>query len=235
MPDPAGRLRLSWARADGFLLGRLRDALRRELARLLDRPGRQVIDIGAGSQPYRGLVRHFNAAYTACDLGEGSHIAMVAGKDLPLDAASFDVGLSIQVLEHVWDLEDYLRHFRKHLKPDGTLILSTHGVWLYHPHPTDYRRWTRVGLMRELEAHGFKVERCMAIMGPLAWATQVRAIAFQHVCQKFGALGSLVGMLVLPLFNLRMALEDRITPAAIVQDNACVYVVLCKVAQPAAG
>ena len=58
--------------------------------------------------------------------------------------------LSAQVLEHVADLDAYCAEIRRLLREDGTLLLSTHGNWLYHPHPEDHRRWTRTGLALDL-------------------------------------------------------------------------------------
>jgi hypothetical protein len=44
------------------------------------------------------------------------------------------------------------------------LILSTHGIWIYHPHPLDLWRWTSQGLKREIESAGFEIQSFEGIL-----------------------------------------------------------------------
>jgi SAM-dependent methyltransferase len=67
--------------------------------------------------------------------------------------------LSTQHLEHVDDPDLVLAELHRVLAPGGTLLLSTHGVWVYHPDPHDLWRWTEEGLRTLFERHGFVVER----------------------------------------------------------------------------
>jgi len=82
--------------------------------------------------------------------------------------------VSFQVLEHVRDIDTYLKEAGRVLRDDGLMLLSTHGTWLYHPHPEDHRRWTREGLIGEIARRGFQVTDCIAVVGPLAWTSMVR-------------------------------------------------------------
>lgn len=145
--------------------------------------------------------------------------------DLPDDSA--DGVVSFQVLEHVWDLDWYLGECQRILRPGGWLLLSTHGTWLYHAHPTDFRRWTRDGLVEELQCRQFIVDRVDSLVGPLAWTTQIRLLGMRHVLGSFSVLGRILLPPVILTMNLRMVLEDRLTPDSIRNDNACVYVTLC--------
>src|SRR3546814_14320183 len=57
---------------------------------------------------------------------ENLHFLKVqADSPLPYPAASFDVVLSFQVIEHVLDDDAYLREARRILKPGGTLVVLT--------------------------------------------------------------------------------------------------------------
>src|SRR3546814_14268249 len=57
---------------------------------------------------------------------ENLHFLKVqADSPLPYPAASFDVVLSFQVIEHVLDDDAYLREARRILKPGGTLVVIT--------------------------------------------------------------------------------------------------------------
>src|SRR5262249_46064918 len=132
------------------------------------------------------------------------------------------------VLEHVWDLDWYLGECHRLLEPGGWLLLSTHGTWLYHPHPTDFRRWTRDGLVGEIAARGFAVEEVRSIVGPLAWTTLFRLFALRHLLLKVPLLGPLLYAPCACFMNLRMRLEDAVTPASLRDTNASVYMVLAR-------
>ena len=109
-------------------------------------------------------------------------------------------------------------------------MLSTHGTWLYHPHPTDFCRWTRTGLVLDLEARGLVVDEVFAIAGPLATTTMLRLTGFAFVLRRLPVLGPLIAGLLAVVMNLRGLLEDAITPAQMRMDNACVYLVRARVA-----
>jgi SAM-dependent methyltransferase len=143
---------------------------------------------------------------------------------VPLPDHCADAVLSAQVLEHVADLDAYCAEIRRLLKPGGTLLLSTHGSWFYHP-PEDHRRWTRTGLALDLETRGLKVEETISICGPLATTTMIRLTAFAFVLKKLPVLGPLVAGALAMVMNSRAVLEDAITPREMRDDNACIYLV----------
>lgn len=207
--------------------------LRRSLERMLAGPamphkGHQIVDFGCGDRPYEPLLTKSGARYVACDLGDDADVRIEPGKPIPLEDASADGVVSFQVLEHVWDLDWYLGECHRILKPGGWLLLSTHGTWLYHPHPTDFRRWTRDGLTGELRDRGFDIEAVDGLVGPLAWTTQFRLLGLHHVLGKIPVFGRMILFPIVCLMNFRMVLEDAITPASIRQDNACIYLTLSR-------
>jgi SAM-dependent methyltransferase len=153
---------------------------------------------------------------------------MTPGKSVPLEDVSADWVVSFQVLEHVWDLDWYLGEARRLVKPDGWVLLSTHGTWLYHPHPTDYRRWTRDGLIKELETRGFEIAEIRADVGPLAWTTQFRTLAYHHALSKIPLVGRLLSAVVCSFMYLRMGIEDAATPTSLVETNAAVYTLVAR-------
>jgi SAM-dependent methyltransferase len=186
-----------------------------------------VLDFGCGDRPYEPLIRARGFEYIAADLDGNPEILVRPGAPLGRSDASCAGVVSFQVLEHVWDIDWYLEECRRVIVPGGWLLLSTHGVWPYHPHPTDYRRWTGEGLRRELESRGFQVVSVTGLLGPLAWTTQVRALGIRHALLGIPIVRGL-SPLIVAFMNLRMALEERITPDPIRQDNASIYVVLCR-------
>jgi SAM-dependent methyltransferase len=185
--------------------------------------GARVLDFGCGDRPYEAWFRDAGARYEGADLDGAHEHSIRQDGSLSAESAAFEMVTSFQVLEHVWDLAMYLGEARRVLKPGGSLLLSTHGSWFYHPHPGDYRRWTREGLQREVEAHGFRLVEMRSVVGPLAWTSILRSYGFALAARRIplagaplSAAGALVG-------NLLSWVEDCVTPASITADNACVY------------
>ena len=121
--------------------------------------GCTVLDYGCGVMPYRKAFELAGAIVIGADIGKNDRADLLIptnGK-LPLQDNSCDYVVSFQVLEHVLVPQAYLTETCRVLKPCGKLFITTHGLWPYHPTPTDYYRWTREGLRLELERAGFSV------------------------------------------------------------------------------
>lgn len=192
--------------------------------------GQRLVDMGCGDMPYRNLVEQRGAEYIGADLGNDGDVTITPDGHVALPDDSADAVLSVQVLEHVFDIGAYCREIHRLLRPDGALFLSTHGNWLYHPHPEDHRRWTRTGLVGDLAAHGFCVEDIRAVLGPLATTTILRLTGYAYVLRQFPLIGRpLAGALAL-IMNTRAVIEDAITPAQMRIDNACIYWVRARLA-----
>ena len=108
--------------------------------------GLRVLDVGCGDRPYDALLAGA-AEIVGFDVPGNPH-ADVHGsiEAIPLEDASFDVVLCLQVLEHVPDPAAAVRELRRVAKPGGRVLTSTHGVYPYHPNPNDLWRWTHTGL-----------------------------------------------------------------------------------------
>lgn len=137
-------------------------------------PGERVLDFGCADVPYRGLFPA-DCVYLAADLPGNPDATLEIGPDgaVPLPDAGVDAVLSTQVLEHVADPRAYLAECRRVLRPGGKLLLSTHGLMVWHPDPVDLWRWTCDGLRREVEAAGLEVVRFEGIMGLAATGIQL--------------------------------------------------------------
>jgi SAM-dependent methyltransferase len=119
----------------------------------------RVLDIGCGGKPYLPVVAPYARSYCGIDSAPGPAVdAVVAAEELPFDDGSFDLVLCTQVLEHVQDPRQALAEIRRVLAPGGAALVSTHGVFLFHPDPPstdqDYWRWTHAGLRKEFTRAG---------------------------------------------------------------------------------
>ena len=216
---------------DWMVLRPLAERLRQE-ARAHVPAGATMIDFGCGDMPYADMMREMAIDYRGADLDEGAPLAIDAQGRVPVADGTARAVLSVQVLEHVRDLDGYCGEIRRLLSDDGVLLLSTHGMWLYHPHPEDHRRWTRTGLVADLEQRGLVVEEVHSIVGPLATTTMIRLTGFAFALRKLPVAGPVLAAALAGLMNLRAVLEDRITPAQVRRDNPCVFLVRARKALP---
>jgi SAM-dependent methyltransferase len=129
----------------------------------------RVLDYGCGGSPYRTLFE--SCTYHRSDLVGSELLDFQYGPDsrLPAELSNYDCVLSSQVLEHVISPSFYLAECYRILKPGGSLVLSTHGIFEDHACPDDFWRWTGFGLRKLVEQAGFHVDRILKLTsGPRA-------------------------------------------------------------------
>ena len=215
------------ADTDWLILKRMETAIR-DMAEKWIAPGDAVLDLGCGSQPYRPLFESRQARYLGADFGETADVKIESSGRVNAQDDCADCVVSFQVLEHVRDLDMYLSEAHRLVRSDGRVLLSTHGTWLYHPHPEDHRRWTREGLHTDLEMRGFEVEECIGLVGPLAWTTMIRLTSYAFVLRKIPFFGRPLSGVLASIMNSRAWFEDRLTPGWVRENNACVYLTRLK-------
>jgi len=142
-----------------------------------------LVDLGCGKMPYRSLFEPHVGRYIGVDLpgSPGADaFADTATSRSSLVEKSADFVISTQVLEHVPDPASYLREAHRLLADDGKLMLSTHGLWAYHPVPTDFWRWTSSGLKKQVEDAGFEIIEFEGQMGAAAAGVQLFQDSVHH-------------------------------------------------------
>ena len=203
-------------------LSQLRDATMQKIQELTaENKELLLVDFGCGDMPYRSVIEPLVGKYLGVDLEMNPkaehHIGFDSKTTLPDNYA--DIILSNQVLEHVDTPSGYLQEAYRILKPGGSIILTTHGYWFYHPTPNDYWRWTSAGLRKTVEAEGFRITSFFGIMGLAASGIQLFQDALCSKLPKF----------LIPPFSLVMqaliSLFNRINSQAQRDRDASLYVV----------
>jgi SAM-dependent methyltransferase len=206
-----------------YHLKRLRDEMILILNEYFSNRDLTLVDVGCGNMPYRPLFECYVKRYIGVDLPQNKqaeyHILKNGGVDLPDKCA--DVVLSTQVLEHVTDPKVYLDECYRLLKPNGLLLLSTHGYWMYHPDPTDWWRWTCDGLRKIIEEANFRIIRWRGILGLAASSIQLLQDALMPKLPRslrkiFGCVMQFVAGLIDKLHTT----EER-------EKEACIFIALC--------
>lgn len=179
-----------------------------------------LVDYGCGTMPYRPILEPYLDRYVGADLPDNdqAQIHILPDGRLDLPDASADVVLSMQVLEHVDQPARYLAECCRVLRPGGRLFLSTHGFWWYHPHPSDFWRWTGQGLRKILTEAGLQINELRGLMGLAATGV--------HLTQD--GTYRLIPQWIRPTFFFLMQnlawLLDKLTDDEQRQANASVYV-----------
>lgn len=132
---------------DYLTLNRLSKLLKRSVERYLLEQNATILDLGCGKKPYQPFSLDKSDLYIGVDVSPSEFVDILCdGGKLPFKGSCFSASLCLQVLEHVDDPKTTIDEIFRVLKPDGLLLLSTHGNWPVHESPHDYWRWTEHGL-----------------------------------------------------------------------------------------
>lgn len=157
--------------------------------------GTRVLDVGAGSAPYRALFADCDyktqdfAQLKPEQLRSGSYAAIdfVSEADaIPVPDGSFEVILCTEVLEHVGKPIDVVREFGRIVAPGGRLILTAPLGSGIHQEPYHfYGGYTPYWYRRFLAEAGFESIEIAANAGTLRHVAQ-ETIRFVQMTRPFG-------------------------------------------------
>lgn len=159
------------------------------------RRGTRVLDVGAGSAPYRTLFA--GCDYKTQDFGQLKHEQLRNGRYTPIDFVSeagtipvadgsFEVILCTEVLEHVSKPIDVVREFGRILAPGGRLILTAPLGSGIHQEPYHfYGGYTPYWYRRFLTEAGFESIEVAANAGSVRHIAQ-ETIRFVQMTRPFG-------------------------------------------------
>lgn len=178
--------------------------------------GAEVLDVGAGSAPYRALFAH--CSYRTQDFsqlrpdqlrhgGYGAIDYVCDATEIPVDAGSFDVVLCTEMLEHVPEPEAVIRELARVLRPDGKLLLTAPLGSGIHQEPHHYYGgFTPFWYQRFLTAAGFEDIEVESNAGFFSFYGQ-ESQRFLRMTRPFGGVLPAFGrLLFLPFWLLLLPL-----------------------------
>jgi len=176
----------------------------------------RLLDVGCGSKPYQELFAVDD--YIGLDIdNEASRNRKIAdyfydGKTFPFNEDEYDSVLCNQVLEHVFNPDEFLSEIKRVLKPGGRLLLTVPFVWDEHEQPHDYARYSSFGLKALLDKNGFNVIGYKKIGADAStifqlinaylykifvkWPLPIRVLTTMSLMSLFNILGIMLGMLL---------------------------------------
>ncbi|MDA8602532.1 class I SAM-dependent methyltransferase [Gammaproteobacteria bacterium] len=138
-----------------------RRGLAREIELISKDLGGRILDVGCGSKPYRSFFS--TSDYVGLDI-ESDRVRnqrfadyTYDGETFPFENNLFDVVICNQVLEHVFNPDQFLSEIFRVLKPDGKILLTVPFAWDEHEQPIDYARYSSFGMRALLEKNKFKI------------------------------------------------------------------------------
>ncbi|MFZ1689156.1 MAG: methyltransferase domain-containing protein [Flavobacteriales bacterium] len=124
-----------------------------------------LLDIGCGVMPYRELLLAKPSSitrYIGMDLGSHGIYKKVPpdiewdGRTAPLEDASVENAMAIEVLEHCPEPMVVLREAHRVMCTGGTFFFTVPFLWPLHDVPYDEHRYTPFAMERMLKDAGFK-------------------------------------------------------------------------------
>jgi SAM-dependent methyltransferase len=121
----------------------------------------KTLDVGCGSKPYAQLYR--SEEYVGLEIDTPQNRAgknaeyFYDGNQFPFADSTFDSLVANEVLEHVFNPDQFLDEIFRVVKPGGVALLTMPFVWDEHEQPHDFARYSSFGIKALLEKHGFEI------------------------------------------------------------------------------
>lgn len=182
----------------------------------------RLIDLGCGTKPYAEVFAPHVASHFGVDYGGTTeqHYGAATKADLLVDGSktglpegSFDTILCTQVLEHVFETEEFIAECHRLLAKGGKGIFTIPLLWQLHAEPNDFYRFTRFAIQKLFERQGFRVLELRPTGGAYAALAQMRIISIY--CREIKNLPLRVvrkawNVLRLPIVNWKAIHLDRL-------------------------
>ena len=123
----------------------------------------KTLDVGCGSKPYSALFKNVTE-YVGMDIEQSGHKHDLShidvfydGKKFPFEENTFDSLVFFEVLEHVFNPNEFMKEIHKVVKPDGLCLVTIPFIWGEHEQPYDFARYSSFGLKHVFNTNGFEI------------------------------------------------------------------------------
>jgi SAM-dependent methyltransferase len=196
-----------------------RKELLRAISRFSDQIQGETLDVGCGHKPYEHL---FHAGrYIGLEIDTPhNRISKRAdffydGGRFPFSDRQFDSVICNEVLEHVFNPDDFLAEIHRVLRYEGRLLLTVPFVWDEHEQPNDYARYSSYGLRHLLQKHDFEViGHAKTVADGRVIFQLVNGIIYKKIRSKNSYLDLIMIAIFIAPFNVLGALCSPILPSS---------------------
>ena len=169
-------------------------AVKKVLSKLLDK-GKVGVMLNIGSGDTR-----IHPDVVNMEVEDGLNVDIIGSADsIPYPDGAIDLVVSQEVLEHVSDPCLVLNEVHRVLRPGGIIYLQVPWVIGYHGCPKDYWRFSKDGIQKLVESHGFHLQDLGMTVGPFTGLYRV-------VVEAFAIFGSIISAHLYKPFKLLSAI-----------------------------
>lgn len=137
----------------------------------------KVMNAGCGNRDLTAILKEYGATEVVNYDIESTIPGAIIGSlvETPFQDNEFDSIICNAVLEHVPLIDRVMSELARTLKPGGHLVVGVPYLQPYHQNPTDFRRYTREGLIELGELHGLTTVEVLPVhtiaqtLGWIAW------------------------------------------------------------------
>jgi SAM-dependent methyltransferase len=142
----------------------------------------RILDFGGGENSrYRSMVNKWahNCLYESVNIDKNINPTYIIDEStqLPLSDNQFEHVLTLNTLEHIYDIRFTLKEIHRVLKPNGEFVVSVPFIFRAHGHPDDYFRGSASWWFKMLNHIGFNSVEIEALhWGPFTTALTISGI-----------------------------------------------------------
>lgn len=177
----------------------------------------KLLDIGCGQKPYKPLFNVDEYIGLEYDTPENRRYKRAEffynGESFPFENEKFDCAICNQVLEHVFNPDNFLQEINRILKQNSYLLLTVPFVWDEHEQPYDFARYSSFGLKHMLEKNGFEIIKQTKSVNSAAVIIQlINTYIYKLIVKNNMRLERILVRLLTAPFNILGVILERILP-----------------------